>query len=183
MSDYPIASNEGCAWFSATFTTACTKHFVSRRPIDDAPPPNPRVLSLYGEYRRKRPQLARDDFYDWLDGPSLQPDNEMVRTISGRDRVFRGRVTHELLAEAVEHMEQFAAVLLFEDLSESVAILARLLQLRTLPLGRENVAPAPIEISADAMAAVAERNRLDIELYEHGRRLFERSRGQYPLTA
>lgn len=101
-------------------------------------------------------------------GLTLQTDNEMVRQVSGRWAKF-GECTQELLDQALEHVEsQFAGVMVYERMPESMDLLARVTGRPVDRLGRSNVSRArvtPDQIAPDVRERVLEFNRYDSELY------------------
>jgi hypothetical protein len=77
---------------------------------------------------------------------------------------------------AKERLEQFAFVGIAERFEETVALLMGTFgwpEVRMIPRLNADPDPQPRDIPDDVRGEILQRNRLDVLLYEHGRRLFE----------
>jgi hypothetical protein len=139
-----------------------------RDPVD-------RIVSLYGEYERNRPDLlAGATLEEWVfGGTSLQPDNEMVRYVAGRRGIPYGGASEQMLAEAIDNLHRhFADVFFDDDMAGACMRLTSLLERPINPPLRVNAAPQRSYISQDLRDRIAELNRHDTALYNHARNRF-----------
>lgn len=139
-----------------------------RDPVD-------RIVSLYGEYERNRPDLiAGANLEEWVfGGTSLQTDNEMVRYVTGRRGVPYGGTSDDMLKEAIDNINQYFADVLFDDdMVGACQRLASLLERPIHPPQRVNAAPQRPFAPAETRARIAELNRYDTALYDYARSRF-----------
>ena len=146
--------------------------------------PVERVASLYHHYRRvaalgkdtRAGQEGRrilDDemsLVDWGFGlERIEIDNEVVRRVAGRQDVPFGHCSDDMLADALEKVDEyFAQVLVVEHLDRSVRQLDGVLGTRLPPVGRVNVneARAPIDaMGPEVLERVRSLNQLDIAFH------------------
>ena len=147
--------------------------------------PVERVISLYHHYRRVA-TLGRDtraglegrriiadqmSLLDWGFGlERIEIDNEVVRRVTGRQDVPFGHCSDDLLADALQKVdEHFAQVLVLEQLERSLRQLDRILGTRLPPVGRVNVNESRAPVDATEPAAVERLrslNQLDIAFYQ-----------------
>jgi Galactose-3-O-sulfotransferase len=115
-------------------------------------------------------------------------DNLQTRLISGREpgkvlswgsngRPWRrdpSRLDEEALEEAKRNLESFLVVGLTERFDESFILVRRALGWKLPMYETHNVTRRPKSEppSPEAIEAIRERNRLDLELYDHARKLF-----------
>lgn len=101
-------------------------------------------------------------------------DNGMVRGLAACLEPGLGGVTRDHLATAIEHMEsRFVVAGLVEHFDETLIFLRRRLGWSRLYYERENAVPSGRGPDAEDVAAILERNALDLELYEYARNRFE----------
>ena len=150
---------------------------IIRDPID-------RIASHYDHYRRVadlRPEtragaegraiIDQDmTLADWGFGlQRLEADNEMVRRVAGRTTVPFGQCTDEMLAEALEHVdEHFVRVLVQERLAQSTRLLGSDLGVAIPELGHLNVNRDRSPVSSldrTTVERLRELNRLDYAFY------------------
>jgi hypothetical protein len=108
---------------------------------------------------------------DWGFGlERVEIDNEVVRRVTGRLDVPFGQCSDDMLADALEKVDDhFARVLVVEQLDHSIATLERTLRTRLPPLGHINVnesRAAVDDIEPAVVARVRELNHLDVAFYE-----------------
>ena len=160
--------------------------------------PIARVVSMYN-YILRRPQhrlhgvvagsgMGLEEFARRC--PDAGIDNQQTRLISGRgagevQSLRSGR--HKWVAPPLEpgdleqakgNLDGFLLVGLTERFDETFIVLRRMLGWRLPMYAKKNVGRGadgslPEAPSHRAIESIRERNHLDIELYEHGRRLFE----------
>jgi hypothetical protein len=104
-------------------------------------------------------------------------DNGQTRRLSGVDAAF-GRCTPAMLASAQEHVRaHFSAVGLTERFEESLVLFARVLgwplDLYFTPQQVDSRRASRAELSADVREMLAERNHLDVALYDWASAGFE----------
>jgi hypothetical protein len=112
--------------------------------------------------------------------PTHEIDNDMVRWLTSREHfeVKLGKVTRAMLDEAKWNLEFAISVFgLMERFDESLLCFQRALWWNDVSYReKKNVnkdRPALAEIPQDAIDAIREANRFDVELYEHATALFE----------
>jgi Galactose-3-O-sulfotransferase len=158
--------------------------------------PIARVLSTY-RFIRASPKhwlhdelvgsdMGLEEFVRTAADPGV--DNEQTRLLSGRgsgEMLWRGPdgrlhahtpspLGTDALAEAKRNLERFLVVGLTERFDESFILIRRALGWR-LPMYETRNAtkgPKPTPPAREALDLIRDRNRLDLELYEHARRLF-----------
>jgi hypothetical protein len=151
---------------------------VLRHPVD-------RVLSLYHHILKWDHERVRDEVVSKgisLEGfiedvGYVEVDNGQTRRIAGVSLPF-GACGRDLLERAKRNLETFAAVGLTERLEESVAVMKTRLGWPYVPtLFRKNTNPARPdrqELSPAALAAIVQRNQLDLELYAFAEEMLQR---------
>jgi hypothetical protein len=145
--------------------------------------PVERVISIYRYIRRdtRHPLHATvcDEgmtLADFMDSDVAQREavNGQTKQLAGREQNHRDE---NMLKSAKRNLETFAAVGLTERFDESLVLFRRRLRWK-VPLYRsKNVAPDVARVKrpvTEIEACVEERNRLDIELYNFARDLFDR---------
>ena len=137
--------------------------------------PVERIRSLYDHFRVK-PQPGEADWHNWitreqadlrrffLEKPSRQMDNFMVRMLSGQDAPFGG-CTPAMLEHAKRHLETFPVVLFQDDMQTGLTALSNLLGKPIRPLRNVNVSPHEAATPDETRSLIAARNALDMELY------------------
>jgi hypothetical protein len=109
--------------------------------------------------------------------PFDEIDNGQTYRIAGVAHPFHG-TDKELLASALRNLEQFAVVGLTERYKESVLMMKHRLGWRSMPtLVRKNADDTPLrdrDVPASTIAAILQRNQLDMALYEFASRLLQR---------
>jgi Galactose-3-O-sulfotransferase len=149
--------------------------------------PVARVISMYHFIRGNpkhwlhsellRTGMGLREFVDTAADPGV--DNEQTRLIAGIGSGELGQPPSELGVEALEeakrNLRTFLVVGLTERFDESFILLRRALGWRLPMYMSVNAAGASDSAPADlgAIAAIRERNQLDLELYELARELFE----------
>ena len=108
----------------------------------------------------------------------VEADNGQTRRIAGASLPF-GACGRDLLEQAKHNLiEKFAVVGLTERFEEAVALMKERLEWPMLPkLTRKNDNPSRPnrdELSPQQLAAILERNQLDLELYAFAEETFER---------
>jgi hypothetical protein len=109
-------------------------------------------------------------------------DNDQTRRIAGAEPPI-GECTPELLATAKAHLDDFPVVGLTERFDETIVLLGRSLNWTLgdvyYPARLVNPERPPSSmLSGEVLAAIRERERYDVELYEHASRLFEERLGR-----
>ena len=104
-------------------------------------------------------------------------DNDQTRRIAGLEPAF-GECTLELLATAKAHLDEFLLVGLTERFDESLMLFRRGLgwtlgDVYYLPRLVNPERPPRSALSDEAIEAIKDMNRLDLELYQHAVALFE----------
>ncbi len=152
---------------------------VLRDPVD-------RVISYYYFIRRTASHYLHDfisegeiDLKSFIESKAhVMIDNAQTRVISG---VWHGpkfgQCSPEMLERAKQHLQdEFAVIGLTERFNETLLLLSKTFGWRHLYYTRKNVSrkrPRKEDLSGDTLDAVIRANRLDMELYEFGKRLFE----------
>ncbi len=147
--------------------------------------PVERVISHYA-YMRETPrhplhELARrENLAGYVDsGASRELDNGQVRLISGWEKRYAfGECPPQMLDEARRNIQRsFTAVGIVELFDPSLVLMKRALGWRDIRYLRRNVTrrrPRREEFSGAELAAVENRNALDLELYRWARSRLER---------
>lgn len=149
---------------------------LMRNPID-------KVISLYKSYRRKSdcPQhetALKYSFKEFIKSRhDLHFDNGMVRIFSNMelDEPGYGLVKLYHLKEACDNLEKYFYVGLTENFNESIVLFSNLLNWRSYPLyTKASFAKKSedFEIEDGVLNLIKQENKLDIKLYNFGRRLF-----------
>jgi hypothetical protein len=156
----------------------CNYVTLLRDPVD-------RILSLYYHILKwdHEPELhdemvnRRMSLHEFVTELNFaEVDNGQTRRIAGVQLPF-GKCDRSVLKEAQRNLvEHFAAFGLTERFNESVALITRRLKWPKAPsLSRINVnesRPRYEVLEAETIAAILERNQLDLELYAFAERLF-----------
>ncbi len=108
---------------------------------------------------------------------TLEADNDHVRwlTPNGHAGVHWGQCTRAMLDDAKARLAEFGAVGLTERFNESLALFKLTFGWGDMRGERRNITadrPAREAVSPEVRACIAERNALDVELYEFAERLF-----------
>jgi hypothetical protein len=104
--------------------------------------------------------------------------NLATRLLCGRPSPMK-RLPESALEDAKANLREFALVGLQERFEESILLLQGMLGLEMTPYVNRHVSvdrPIVEHLSEDERELILEHNRLDAELYEFGRRLFEEAR-------
>lgn len=145
--------------------------------------PVTRIASHYGWVLRMRDHYLHDEvvrrrmsLLDYASSEiSFELENGQTRLLAGPDDALV-EPTREALDSAKRHLsEHFVLGGLTERFDETLLLLRQLLGWRSVLFDRVNVAPASARnpVTPEAAEAIRERNRLDIELYDFCRTLFE----------
>lgn len=123
-----------------------------------------------------RSEMGLEEFAETAADPGV--DNHQTRLIAGIGSGEFGQPQSELGAEALEtakrNLRNFGVVGLTERFDESFILLRRALGWRLPMYMSVNAARTEGErLGGSALAAIRERNRLDLELYDFARELFE----------
>jgi sulfotransferase famil protein len=154
--------------------------------------PVERAISHYYHYRRMSSDpvhalAMRSTLAEWVGGCGLvEMDNGQTRRLAGAMSLPIGRVTEATLARAKTNLSRFAVVGLTERFEESLVLLQRAFKWRLDRLPARNVGsnrPRRTEVGAEALKAIEDRNRFDLELYGFACELFERAAGKIDMTA
>jgi hypothetical protein len=163
-----------------------------RNPID-------RALSAYHYYRglswheaqvdadvaRAQALNLEDCMAEFAKKPWSAFGNLQVAMLASR--VTPNTRPEEMLEEAKTNLEALTFCGLFEQLDESVALMGSRFGWpadKTLPwLNQTTTRPQVHEVSRTARARLIEMNRLDLELYEFARHLFDERQKQQPAAA
>jgi hypothetical protein len=106
----------------------------------------------------------------------LPHHNNVATRLLCSDPAPNGDLPPSALDDAKANLREFAFVGIQERFDESIALLLRMFDLGLVPYEDRRVnpdRPAVEEISDEERTLIAERNRLDAELYEAARELFE----------
>lgn len=163
---------------------ASTYFTVLREPVE-------RVVSFLYHIRRRPFEGVRCDhlsLIELLESRQISTmDNGQTRMLAGGEQYEYpfGECTDELLQVAKRNLrESFSVVGLFEHFDETLLLLQRTFGWQNLYYVRENVSPgrpSSDELPVATVDLIAEHNRLDLQLYEYARRLFEEQvQGQGP---
>jgi Galactose-3-O-sulfotransferase len=145
--------------------------------------PVERAVSLachYLHWSQGESALTVDRIEDYLLGTQrIEFDNDQTRRIAGVEPEFGG-CTPAMLATAKQNLaEHFAAVGLTERFDQSLVLFSRALDwtfaddVYYLPRLVNPQRPQTSSLSPDVVDAVAERNSLDVALYEYAQVLFD----------
>jgi Sulfotransferase family len=165
---FPLCTTE---LLDAEFTTLT----VLRDPVE-------RTLSYLRHHRRTTPGDSEKPLEEIYEDPGNFKhfiDNHMVKMLSMRiDEMTDGMMSvvdldRRRLQSAKRALERVDAFGLQEDLEGFAQRLERLYGWRLGPPVHENTT-AHAEVPASFRGRIAEDNRLDVDLYEHGRRLLRR---------
>ena len=142
--------------------------------------PIERAISLASHYlhwTQGRESLTTGQIEDFLlDTRRVEFDNDQTRRIAGAEPPF-GECTPELLATAKAHLDDFLLVGLTERFDETLALFRLALEW-TLgdfyypPRLVNPERPPSSALSDEVIAAIRERERFDVELYDHASKLF-----------
>lgn len=148
--------------------------------------PVARVLSTYAYIRRRASHVS----HALLAGPDMtiervmterrmpMLDNGQTRALSGMEPPY-GECDEAMLEAAIANLEDRMAVVgLTERFDESLLMMRRKLGWRVGLYSRQNVAPrknSPVDLSASTLDSIRRYNQLDLRLYAHAQRIFERS--------
>jgi hypothetical protein len=140
--------------------------------------PVERVVSLYHHMLREEPgRLGGASLHEFVtDMRSREVDNDQTRRIAGVEPPF-GEVDEAVLERAKRNLaERFAFVGVTERFDESLVALKRRLRweyVLYIPALVNRDRPASSALPPATVAAIAERNRLDLALHEHATRLLD----------
>ncbi|MFV2063131.1 MAG: hypothetical protein ACC726_06400, partial [Chloroflexota bacterium] len=99
----------------------------------------------------------------------LQADNGMLRVLANRSNVPFGKCTHEMLSEALEHVEaHFDALLVSSRMAESMSVLEHMSgRSLSTPLRRNTTKGRPMvtELDPSLAARIRNLNEFDTELF------------------
>jgi len=109
---------------------------------------------------------------------SEEPNNDQTRLLAGDERVTGPiRSGQHLLAAAKQHLrEHFVVTGLTEEFDRSILLMKRALGWKAPPFyARENVSRrrAAPTLPTETLRVVVEHNRLDLDLYQYARELFD----------
>ena len=152
-------------------------HYITmlRQPVE-------RVISIYRYIRRDTSHplhatvcdgMTLSDFMD-SDVAEREAVNGQTKQLAGREQEHGDE---SILKLAKRNLETFAAVGLTERFDESLILFRRRLRWKPPFYRSKNVAPEATRVARpvnEIQASVEERNRLDIELYNFARDLFDR---------
>lgn len=148
--------------------------------------PIERAISHYYHYRRMtadpiHPLAMRSTLAQWVGACGLvEMDNGQTRRLAGEMKLPCGRVTPVMLERAKSNLAGFAVVGLTERFEESLILLQRAFNWPLHRLPARNVGenrPPRTEVGAEAMRAIEDSNRFDLDLYRFACGLFERAVG------
>lgn len=118
-----------------------------------------------------------------LAGVSRLVDNGQVRALAAAEEVPYGGCTADLLDRAIAHIEgYFTLVGLTERFDETLVLLQRALGWRVAMYRPHNVGsnrPPTTAVPADTLKLIAERNELDLRLYDYAVRRFAEATAAY----
>ena len=111
---------------------------------------------------------------EWVFGQNrLAVDNGMTRNLAGRRRVRFGKCPDDLLEEALDHVDQhFAALLLTEQLDESLPLLEQITGRTLRPVSHANRNKRRRHLDEPdprLLERIRELNELDSRLYQIAR--------------
>lgn len=154
--------------------------------------PVERAISHHAHYRRLvtdplHPLAARSSLADWVGICGLvEMDNGQTRRLAGEMRLPVGKVSARTLDQAKANLaERFALVGLTERFEEFQVLLLRRFGWPYRRYPARNVAvqrPRAADLHADAVDAILERNRFDLELHRFASELFDQAIGDLDMT-
>jgi hypothetical protein len=106
---------------------------------------------------------------------SRQVENALTRQLAGIAEEDDEELTDRHLQAATANLQSFLAVGLTERFDESLILFKRILGWSTPFYFSRNVSragPSPVGVSSDVLERIAERNALDLQIYELARSLF-----------
>ena len=147
--------------------------------------PIERAISHYYHYRRQstdpiHPLAMRSTLTEWVSSCGLvEMDNGQTRRLAGEINLPRGQVTLQMLDRAQSNLARnFAVVGLTERFEESLILLHRAFNWRLCGFTAHNVGndrPPRTEVSEEALKAIENSNRFDLDLYQFASALFEQA--------
>jgi hypothetical protein len=163
----------------------CTYFTVLRDPID-------RAISSYYQTRRAKFDKLRHDaqrlnLRDFVSSGLLKAmDNGQTRLLSGAalnedllgKEVEYGACTEEMLQQAKNNLDDFAAVGISERFDESLMLLMQVFGWSKPYYVKSNVGrnkTARNELSRDTLTCLERHNELDLQLYEHATHVFNKA--------
>lgn len=158
----------GHFWFGLHEHVARPSVYVTalRHPVE-------RILSLY-YYTRLHDSITLEAFL--AEPPFREIDNDQTRRLAGVDPEI-GQCTPEMLEGAKENLRRFAVAGTIERFDETVVLLHRKLGWpRPVVCHARNVnaeRPAAASLPRAAIAAIEERNALDLELWRYAWQLMD----------
>lgn len=138
--------------------------------------PVSRVISYYHFHLQDTQDPAHEfavthSFEEWLE-VSQGAQNEMTKCLSGIRSEFVP--SQESFAMAKHHLRNMAFVGLTEHFEESLLLMKYYFGWKDLDFQKTKVgSKKPKELSADIIELIKEKNRMDIELYEMAKEIFE----------
>ncbi|HKW39302.1 MAG TPA: sulfotransferase domain-containing protein [Burkholderiales bacterium] len=148
-----------------------------RDPVD-------RAISHYYHYRRMTADpvhalAMRSTLAQWVSACGLvEMDNGQTRRLAGEMNLPCGRVNAGMLERAKSNLARFAVVGLTERFEESLVLLQRAFRWELRGFQAHNVGknrPPRAEVGEDALRAMEDSNRFDLELYRFACGLFEKA--------
>jgi hypothetical protein len=140
--------------------------------------PVARAISHYRHFLAHQYQGSGYTIADFIEQQNPQFDNLQTRLVAGEHRAF-GKCDPALLERAVQNLSTFRFVGLTEEFETSLFLAIKALGWRPLNVPHLNVARdgSPFEVTAETVDLIRRYNALDLELYAHGRRLFQERLG------
>ena len=147
--------------------------------------PTDRVVSFYYYVRQNVQHYLHDHVLaqnltlrQYLESQATPAnDNFQVRILSGASGVAYGQCTRNMLDSAKSNLQAYFSVVgLSEHFDATLLMLRQAFQWRNVFYVRQNVnpdRPALLSVPQDTLDLIKEHNRLDIELYEYVKQLFE----------
>jgi hypothetical protein len=153
--------------------------------------PVERAISHYYHYRRMtadpiHPLAMESTLEQWVCACDLvEMDNGQTRRLAGEMNLPCGRVTPGMLDRAKAHLARFAVVGLTERFEETLILLQRAFNWSLHRVSARNIGenrPPRTEVGEEALKAIEDRNRFDLELYRFACDLFERAVGEIDMS-
>ena len=153
--------------------------------------PVERAISHYYHYRRQtadpiHPLAMRSTLTEWVSSCGLvEMDNGQTRRLAGEINLPWGEVTLQTLDRAKSNLAgNFAVVGLTERFEESLILLHRAFNWPLHGFTASNVGndrPRRTELSAEALQAIENCNRFDLDLYQFASALFEQAASEIDM--
>ena len=154
--------------------------------------PVERAISHYYHYRRQttdpiHPLAMRSSLTQWVSSCGLvEMDNGQTRRLAGEINLPWGQVTSQTLDRAKSNLaSNFAVVGLTERFEESLILLHRAFNWPLHAYTARNVGsdrPRRTELSEEALQAIENCNRFDLDLYQFAAALFEQAASEIDMA-